>query len=95
MLFCKILYINKIFLVVFVDHSAALPRSRRCLKCAPSQDLEEAGQRGGADYAMGKALGRTERSLGRVQSSFLGSFTALSVLAAYDLRHSAAFFLYL
>lgn len=87
---------------MFVDHKAALPRSRRCFKCAQSQDLGEAGHRGAWDYGMWKSLGvasrspeRTERSLGRVQGSFLGSFMALSLLAADDLRHPAASFLYL
>lgn len=74
MLFCKILYINKTFLVVFVDHSAALPRSRRCLKCAPSRDLEEAGQRGGEDYAMGKSLGKDWVKPGPGAEQFPGLF---------------------
>ena len=87
---------------MFVHHNAALPRRRRCFKCAQSQDLEEAGQRGRQDNTLGKSLAtasrtteRTPPSLVWVHRSFLGSFMALSVPAASDLRHWAASFLYL
>lgn len=81
---------------------AALPGSRRCLNCAQSQALGEAGQEKRITPC-GKALERSQKANKGVgiklerssEQNFSGSFMALSVPAVYSLGLSVASFLHL